>query len=37
MRLFKKLTDENNILNNPQEIFNYLREFPEKTHQTTLI
>lgn len=37
MRLFKKLTNENNILNNPQEIFNYLREFPEKTHQTTLI
>lgn len=37
MRLFKKRTDENNILNNPQEIFNYLREFPEKTHQTTLI
>lgn len=37
MKIFKKRTDENNILNNPNEIFKYLREFPEKTHQTTLI
>ncbi len=36
MNLFYKRTNENNILNKPNEIFDYLREFPEKTHQTTL-
>lgn len=38
MRLFKKRTKNNNIMNNPNEIFKYLHEFPskDKTKQTTL-
>lgn len=36
MDLFKKRTNENNILNKADEIFNYLRVFPEKTYQTRL-
>ena len=36
MRIFKRRTDENNILNNPQDVFEYLQEFPQKSLQTTL-
>lgn len=36
MDIFKKRTSENGILNNPDEIFRYLHEFPEKTYQSTL-
>lgn len=36
MRIFKRRTDENNILNNPQDVFEYLHEFPQKSRQTTL-
>ena len=39
MKIFKERTDEHNILNNLDEIFNYLEEFPysESTKQTKLI
>lgn len=38
MEIFYKRTKENNIMNNPNEIFEYLHEFPrsDKTVQTTL-
>ena len=38
MDLFYKLTNENNIMNNPDAIFKYMREFPgkNKSKQTTL-
>lgn len=38
MKIFKKRCEENNILYNPDEIFKYLREFPnnDKTTQTKL-
>ncbi|WP_295621153.1 radical SAM protein [uncultured Methanobrevibacter sp.] len=38
MKIFYKRTDENNIMNKPDEIFEYLHEFPnkDKTKQTTL-
>ena len=38
MNLFKERTQNNNIMNNPNEIFEYLHEFPnkDKTKQTTL-
>ena len=37
MRIFTKRTNEHNILNKPDEIFDYLTEFPQKTFQSTLI
>lgn len=37
MSIFNKRTHENNILNVPEDIFNYLHEFPQKTIQTRLI
>ena len=38
MKIFYKRTNENNMMNNPEEIFTYLHEFPskDKTKQTTL-
>ena len=36
MDIFKKRTPANGILNDPDEIFRYLHEFPEKTYQSTL-
>ena len=38
MKIFYKRTNENKIMNNPEEIFEYLHEFPskDKTKQTTL-
>ena len=38
MKIFYKRTNENKIMNNPDEIFEYLHEFPskDKTKQTTL-
>lgn len=36
MSIFKRRTDENNILNKPQDVFEYLHEFPQKSRQTTL-
>ena len=36
MELFYSKTDEHGILNNVDEIFTYLHEFPEKSVQTTL-
>ena len=38
MKIFYKRTNENNIMNNQNEIFEYLHEFPSKdnTKQTTL-
>ena len=37
MAIFKKRTSENGILNDNDEIFRYLFEFPEKSVQTKLI
>lgn len=37
MEIFNKKTSQNNILNNPREIFEYLHDFPQKSHQTKLI
>ena len=37
MEIFKKRTSENGILNDNDEIFRYLSEFPEKSVQTKLI
>lgn len=37
MEIFNKKTFQNNILNNPREIFEYLHDFPQKSHQTKLI
>ncbi|WP_459538313.1 SPL family radical SAM protein [Methanobrevibacter sp.] len=37
MAIFKKRTSENGILNDNDEIFRYLSEFPEKSVQTKLI
>ena len=37
MRIFKKRTSRNNIMNNPYEIFQYLHEFPQKSYQSKLI
>ena len=36
MRIFKKRTFDNGILNNFSEIFEYLHDFPQKTYQTKL-
>ena len=38
MKIFYKRTNENNIMNNVDEIFKYLHEFPSRdnTKQTTL-
>lgn len=36
MDIFKKRTSENGILNDADEIFRYLHEFPQKTYQSTL-
>ena len=36
MKLFEEKTSQNNILNNPDDVFNYLRHFPQKTFQTKL-
>ena len=37
MTIFKKRTDEYGILNDNDEIFKYLSEFPQKTFQSKLI
>lgn len=37
MDIFTKRTSENDIMNNPNDIFGYLHEFPQKTYQTKLI
>ena len=37
MDIFIKRMDEHNILNNPSEIFDYLRDFPQKSVQSKLI
>lgn len=37
MRIFKKRTSKNNILNDNDEIFRYLHEFPQKSLQSKLI
>ncbi|MBE6499477.1 MAG: radical SAM protein [Methanobrevibacter thaueri] len=37
MEIFKKTTTQHNILNNHNEIFKYLNEFPQKSVQTSLI
>lgn len=37
MDIFKRRTSQNSIMNNPNEIFKYLHEFPQKTYQTKLI
>ncbi|MBQ2635972.1 MAG: radical SAM protein [Methanobrevibacter sp.] len=36
MKLFEEKTSQNNILNNPDDVFDYLRHFPQKTIQTKL-
>lgn len=36
MDIFYKKTSKNSIMNNPEEIFEYLHEFPQKSKQTTL-
>lgn len=36
MDIFKKRTSANGILNDADEIFKYLHEFPQKTYQSTL-
>ena len=37
MEIFRQKTSKNNILNRPQEIFEYLHDFPQKSYQTKLI
>ena len=37
MRIFKKRTSENNILNDPSKVFEYLHDFPQKSYQTKLL
>lgn len=37
MSIFKRRTDENNILNTPPEVFEYLHEFPQASYQTRLL
>lgn len=37
MEIFRNRTSQNNILNNPHEIFEYLHEFPQKSYQSKLI
>lgn len=37
MRIFKKRTSDNGILNDPNVIFEYLHEFPQKSVQSKLI
>lgn len=37
MRIFRKRTAENNILNSSYEVFRYLQEFPEKSYQSKLL
>ena len=37
MNIFNRRCDEAGILRNPDEIFDYLRKFPQKSIQTTLI
>ncbi|WP_407421243.1 SPL family radical SAM protein [Methanobrevibacter sp.] len=37
MKIFKRRTKENGILNNFNEIFEYLHDFPQKSYQTKLI
>ncbi len=36
MRIFKRRTHENNILNNFNEVFSFLNEFPQKSYQSKL-
>ena len=36
MDIFYQRTKKHNIMNNPEEIFGYLREFPQKTKQSRL-
>lgn len=36
MKTFLKITHDYNILNNPQEVFDYLQEFPQDSVQSTL-
>ena len=38
MKLFKDKTEEYGIMNNPEDIFKYLHEYPDNNHstQTTL-
>ena len=36
MKLYKKKTSQNNILNNFNDVFSYLNHFPQKTYQTKL-
>ena len=37
MRLFERRTSQNNILYTPNEIFEYLQDFPQNSYQTKLI
>ncbi len=37
MGIFKRRTSQNDILNNPSQIFEYLHEFPQRSYQTKLI
>ena len=37
MRLFKKTTEKYGMMNNNDEIFNYLHEFPQKSTQSKLV
>lgn len=37
MKIFLEKTSKNNILNNPEDVFEYLHEFPQKSYQTKLI
>lgn len=37
MDIFYRKTSQNNILNNSQEIFEYLQDFPQKSYQSKLI
>lgn len=37
MDIFYRKTSQNNILNNSQEIFEYLHDFPQKSYQSKLI
>ena len=37
MEIFRDITSQNGILNDNNEIFEYLSEFPQKSHQSKLI
>ena len=37
LEIFEKTTEKHNILNNPNDIFEYLHEFPEKSVQSKLL